>query len=410
MISGALHASLRPRNRVAASKQQQKFRPNSGADAILCLDDEGRQSTGPNEAREQAVRDQKETKSSQVTAQTPKDNPPHGKSSVKPVVPAPIATGPETKAAAAGSPKKEPVKIQLPGLLVDRKPNYTRNRRISKKLPSLPPPTPSPCRASFAVPPRPPKDIFHNNRDKVLRGQGSPVTPQGAGVGVAPCMSMNHDSSSGSSYDSAEHTWNMINDMMKAVNEDQVMQARQSLVHDPSPRRQSTGDHGPSAYVTFPRMRRPKVGVDIDEWASEESTLSDRTYRTSSTSSTLTSSTYRSIGELKDKKPPSNFANTFPRVRDSPPSLERQASVASAFSIVIQPTREFSDGAQDALIGEDDIPLRIKDILNGNYEPSLCSRTCSTTSTSSEGAELHPDLALTIGVLRDIELDEITFT
>ncbi|KAL5476483.1 hypothetical protein ACEPAI_3340 [Sanghuangporus weigelae] len=375
-ISEVLRTSVRPRNRtdILATSKQQKFRPNSGADAILCLDEEA------------------ESVITNPTALTSKyASPRTTQPSIQPAIRERIMA-PELKAA-PGPANKSAVKIQLPGLLVNRQPKYVRGRRISKALPSLPPPTPSPCRASFAAPPKPPKDIFQSNKEKVLRGQGSPIMPHA----IAPRMSVNCDSSSGSSYDSAEQTWNMINNMMNAVNEDEVKRARQSFIHDNA------------SY---------EAGEDKDEWSSEESTLSDRTYRTSSTSSTQTSSTYRSvrqpIGELRDGKLESHYADAFPRTRDSPPSIERRASVASVFSIVIQPTRELSHEAQDALVAEDDLPFRIRGILqcnHGKYESSLGNRTCSrTSSTSSEGTELHPDLSLTIHVLRDIELEDITFS
>ncbi|KAL5528521.1 hypothetical protein ACEPAF_7657 [Sanghuangporus sanghuang] len=412
-ISEVLRTSVRPRNRtdILATSKQQKFRPNSGADAILCLDEEA-ELVGADRAREQGSRAgiQRNIESLEATALTSKNvSPRTTRPSIQPAVRERIMA-PEPKAV-SGPANRSAVKIQLPGLLVNRQPKYVRGRRISKALPSLPPPTPSPCRASFAVPPKPPKDIFQSNREKVLRGQGSPIMPHA----TAPRMSVNCDSSSGSSYDSAEQTWNMINNMMNAVNEDEVKRARRSLIHDAVPRRQSMDVRGPGAYVTFPRM---KAGEDKDEWASEESTLSDRTYRTSSTSSTQTSSTYRSvrqpIGELRHRKPGSHYTDTFPRARNSPPSLERRTSVASIFSVVIQPTRELSHEAQDALVAEDDLPFRIRGILqcnHGKYVSSLGSRMCSrTSSSSSEGAELHPDLALTIDALRDIELEDIAFS
>ncbi|KAL5485345.1 hypothetical protein ACEPAI_7987 [Sanghuangporus weigelae] len=415
-ISEVLRSSVRPRNRtdILATSKQQKFRPNSGADAILCLDEEA-ESVITNRAREQGSRAgiQRNIESPEATALTSKNASPRTtRPGIQPAIRQRIMA-PELKAA-PGPANKSAVKIQLPGLLVNRQPKYVRGRRISKALPSLPPPTPSPCRASFAVPPKPPKDIFQSNKEKVLRGQGSPIMPHA----IAPRISVNCDNSSGSSYDSAEQTWNMINNMMNAVNEDEVKRARRSLIHGTVPQRQSMDVHGPGAYVTFPRMRRAKAEEDRDEWASEKSTLSDRTYRTSSTSSSQTSSTYRSvrqpIGELRDRKLESHYADTFPRTRDSPPSLERRASVASIFSIVIQPTRDLSHEAQDALVAEDDLPFRIRGILqcnHGKYESSLGNRTYSrTSSTSSEGAELHPDLALTIHALRDIELEDITFS
>ncbi|KAL5507366.1 hypothetical protein ACEPAH_6822 [Sanghuangporus vaninii] len=415
-ISEVLRTSVRPRNRtdmLAASKQQ-KFRPNSGADAILCLDEE-MESVGADRAREQGFRAkvQRNIESPEATTLISRNASPRTtRPSIQPAVRERIMA-PELKAV-PGPVNKSAVKIQLPGLLVNRQPKYVRDRRVSKALPSLPPPTPSPCRASFPAPPKPPKDIFQSNREKVLRGQGSPITPHA----TAPRMSVNCDSSSGSSYDSAEQTWNMINNMMNAVNEDEVKRARRSLIHDAVPQRQSMDVCGPGAYVTFPRMRRMKAGEDKDELTSEESTLSDRTYRTSSTSSTQTSSTYRSvrqpIGELRDRKLGSHYADTVPRARNSPPSLERRTSVASIFSVVIQPTRELSHEAQDALVAEDDLPFRIRGILqcnHGKYESSLGSRMCSrTSSTSSEGAELHPDVAVTIDALRDIELEDIAFS
>ncbi|KAL5523642.1 hypothetical protein ACEPAG_7815 [Sanghuangporus baumii] len=413
-ISEVLRTSVRPRNRtdILATSKQQKFRPNSGADAILCLDEEA-ESVSTNRAREQGSRAgiQRNIESPEATALTSKNTSPRAtQPGTQPAIRERIMA-PDLKTV-PGPASKSAVKIQLPGLLVNRQPKYVRDRRISKALPSLPPPTPSPCRTSFAAPPKPPKDIFQSNKEKVLRGQGSPIMPHA----TAPRMSMNCDSSSGSSYDSAEQTWNMINNMMNAVNEDEVKRARRSLIHGTVPQRQSMDVRGPGAYVMFPRMDRAKAREDRDEWASEESTLSGGTYRTSSTSSTQTSSTYRSvrqpIGELRDRKLGSQYADTFPRARNSPPSLERRTSVASIFSIVIQPTRELSHEAQDALVAEDDIPFRIRGILqcnHGKYKSSLgtCSRT---SSTSSEGAELHPDIALTIDTLRDIELEDITFS
>ncbi|EJD03073.1 uncharacterized protein FOMMEDRAFT_28662 [Fomitiporia mediterranea MF3/22] len=406
VISEALRTNLRSRPREGApnGSQQNVFRPKSGADAYLCLD----QRLGTDScirAFEPDSRSQKPLVDLPRSATPAKKTVlPIGSSMDSRQVQSDAETAPGRKTAVqfAGSRIQRPcmatpvksndkcetaTRVRLPGLVLNRQVNTQRRRRLSKALPALPPPSPSPCPTSFKEPRQHTPDTFQNNRSRVLQGRGSTGTKPLA----APPMethSGNSESSSGSSYDSAEHTWNAINSMMAAIGEDEVKRARESLI-PPNTR-------APSAYVTFPRMKASRMDGEVSS-DGYSSTVSGRTISGSSYTDS-SSSHYPS--------------QTFPRRRSPIQSIKRRASETSIFSIVIQPTRERSRETQEALIGEDDIPSRIKGILQCTHLKPDLSMSSRTSSASSDEAGLHPDLALTIDALRsvsDVELDDIRF-
>ena len=419
-ISEMLRTSVRAKrqNEVPNDVIQSNFRPNSGAGAFLYLE-EKEETDYVDNVRKPELRSQKQelVDVQRSSAPTTRIALPIGRNSNKRQPPTTTAEPTEKRVLMTQRTLRRPksrqgtrddtvtrrrdsMRSRIPAIM-QHQPSNTRVRRVSKALPALPPPSPLPGKTGFNQNRQDVIDAFQNHKDKVLRGHGSPATVTTAAAPPMKYTPGSSDNTSGSSYDSAEQTWNMINSMMSAINEEDIKRARQSLVHENVQNKRVNPRN--TGYVTFPRISHSRR--DANELQNG--------YDTSGESDSPASRPSRQRTEQPGKQDANRFSSTFPRVRGENVSLNRRASAASVFSIVIQPTRELSLETQEPLISEGDIPSRIKGILQCTHKKSLSTLSSSrTSSVYSDEAELHPDVMQTIDALRsveDIERDDIKF-
>ncbi|KAH8119273.1 hypothetical protein DFH11DRAFT_1564023 [Phellopilus nigrolimitatus] len=252
----------------------------------------------------------------------------------------------------------------------------SRSARRSKALPALPRDGSPLHRMTFAVQPHHgDADDFQDTTEKALRGRGSPTSS--SAPHAAPVVKRRGRSSK-TSFDSAEQTWSMIENMMNAVDEDVVRRARTALGNEERDDSSTTGTRDlPAKFSCSNDLRSYGRRPSDDRSMSEE-----------------------------------DGRNGSYDILDYPSRpLTRCPSAASVFSIVIQPSRDhsFTPEGPDAYVAEEDMPSRIRRILQvrGHFGDAS-----SIVDAPSREIHYHADLSLTIDALRDAgdgELGDIIF-
>lgn len=332
--------------------------------------------------------------------------------------------------------RRDALRLHLPGLI--RQLSDDDGFQGLKALPDTPEGTPH--RLSFA--PRPiSKDIdsvLRLNREKFLQinddGFSVPIEKPlvAPPIGYDTSLGNLSGTSSGSSYDSASQTWNMINDLMKSVDKETIRRSRASLLSQAQSGQNLGSPVKNSSPVKSKRTEKRHGWVATS--ASSGLDLKEVTKRARS----------NSLSEIPDEQdsnslsfmrsdPPSSGKRTRPRTN----TLTRRASCTSLYSVVIKPTRSTSHEAPDFFVPMEDMPSNIIRVLRDSLERSkdmtdtsvkawleapathkLDSRSDSTDTQSSRdetscGVYIHADFYTMVQELRaataSLEDEEISF-